>query len=116
MGQPIRPVQLGNAFWLTLALAGLLLATRAWLSKERLAAFACLPFLAVSLHWAADPFLAYWPPSLAALSWALVLARGPLARWRFVGLLCLLVLMVFINPHLLPGAAGGRLPGEGAPS
>lgn len=98
VGQPIRPVQLWNAFWLTAALAGLLVATRAWLSKERLAAFACLPFLSVSLHWATDPFLAYWPPALAALGWALVLARGPLAPPRLLGLLILLVLMVFINP------------------
>lgn len=97
-GKAIRPVQLWNAFWLTIALAGLLMATRAWLSKERLAVFACLPFLSVSLYWATDPFLAYWPPGLAALSWALVLARGPLSLSRFLGLIVLLVLMVFINP------------------
>lgn len=107
-GRAIRPVQLWNALWLTVALAGLVMATRAWLSKGRLAAFACLPFLSVSLHWAADPFLAYWPPGLAALSWAFFLAKGPPTRARILGLILLLTLMVFINPIFclaLPAAA-----------
>lgn len=117
-GRAIRPVQLWNALWLTVALAGLLMATRAWLSKGRLAAFACLPFLSVSLHWAADPFLAYWPPGLAALSWALFLAKGPPTRARILGLILLLTLMVFINPIFclaLPVAAffaAGRFQAE----
>lgn len=117
-GRAIRPVQLWNAVWLTVALAGLLVATQAWLSSKRLACFACLPFLHVSLRWAADPFLAYWPPALAALSWALVLARRPSSPASFLGLATVLVVMVFVNPILclaLPAVAlavADRLQGQ----
>ena len=99
-GKAIRPVQLWNSVWLSLALAGLLVFARAWRAPSRLAAFAVLPFLVVSLHLAADPFLAYWPPGLAAFCWALVLARAEPDRGRFAALAGLLVAMVFFNPIL----------------
>jgi len=102
-GKALRPVQLWNAAWMSLALAGLLVLTRAERSFGRLAAFACVPSLAASLHWVSDPYLPYWPPGLALFTWALVLTKARPSRWRFPALVLVLVAMAFFNPILCLG-------------
>ncbi len=94
--------QIQNALCVALALIGL----AALLHRARVAAWltgACVALFAASygvLHLALDPFLFYWPPSLAAITWATyfcVLAKRGASR-AFAGALVLATLACWFNP------------------
>lgn len=117
-GSAIRPAQLWNAFWLTLALVGAgVFALRS--TNTVLWAYAVVLLLSglyASLHLALDPFMVYWPPSLALMTWSFILCARPApapgppggrppGRWiRWTLAVALLTVTPLYNPMCLAGA------------
>src|SRR5262245_14844805 len=75
-GRAIRPIQIWNGLWMTAALAGVLFFVRRsqarWTPAAGVAAI--LAGMYASIHLAVDPFLSYYPPGLALVTWALALS------------------------------------------
>lgn len=77
-GNAIRPVQLWNATWMSVALLGAYLFVLRGGGSTALALGTVLVLSGchTALHFALDPFLLYWPPGLALMTWALFAAAG----------------------------------------
>jgi hypothetical protein len=106
-GRAIRPVQIWNGAWMTLAFAGVLFFARR--SQGRWTAVgagfaALLAGMLASLHLAVDPHNTYYPPGLALMTWGLALslrghdAHAGAARREWWGALACLLAAVLFNP------------------
>ncbi len=104
-GRALRIGQLWNGLWMTLALVAVWRFARRE-TRSALAAVGVTLWLAglyVSLHLALDPFLLYWPPGLALMTWALATADGsPRSGARSA---CLTLAIAVTNAMALAGAA-----------
>ncbi len=106
-GRALRPIQLCNGVWMSLALAAIFLFARQ--TTRSRAATAGVVLLAAGcyawLHLVLDPYLFYWPPSLAGLLWAAWLVQGTTTAKRgwvswAAALLCLVGAVLF-NPMIV---------------
>lgn len=101
-GRAIRPIQLWNGVWMSLALAALTLwAGRAGRGRAMTAAAVLLVAGSYSwVHLVLDPYLFYWPPALAGVLWAASFSQEaghhPRRSW-VLALLCLTGALLF-NP------------------
>jgi len=79
-GRALRPVQIWNLVWITGALVGVFVfvVQRSGSLVMGLGSAWVLASLHATLHFATDPFLFYWPPALALMTWSLYFAcPGP---------------------------------------
>jgi hypothetical protein len=102
-GNAIRPAQIWNGSWMTLALASVYLFARRRGSSSSLAvalALLCGGTYA-SLHLALDPYLFYWPPALALATAALVIGASDGAVLRRLSIVIILLTgSVLFNPMM----------------
>ena len=105
-GRAVRPVQLWNAGWMSLALALIY-----WLAFDlsgrstiALATSLVVASTYAFVHWLIDPYLFYWPPALAAAVGTVLLIRRDM-RFAATACACLTVLFnLLCAAFLLPAA------------
>jgi hypothetical protein len=101
-GDAIRPAQIWNGAWMTLALTSVYLFARRRDSRSSLAVALTLLSAGTyaSLHLALDPYLFYWPPALALSTTALVIGIGEGTVLRLTIVVILLTGSFLFNPML----------------